>query len=35
MHMYDWALLLLTWNYHNIVNQLYSNTKLKKRFENK
>ena len=29
MHMYSWIPLLSTWNYHNIVNQLYSNTKLK------
>ena len=26
--MYDWITLLYTWNYHNIVNQLYSNIKL-------
>ena len=27
MYMYGWAPLLSTWNYHNIVNQLYSNIK--------
>ena len=27
--MYEWVLLRSTWNYHNIVNQLYSNTKQK------
>ena len=30
MHMYNWITLLYTWNYHNIVNQLYSNKKFKK-----
>ena len=30
MHMYGWVSSLSTWNYHNIVNQLYSNTKFKK-----
>ena len=29
MCMYGWVPLLSTWNYHNIVNQKYSNTKLK------
>ena len=29
MDVYDQVLLLFTWNYHNIVNQLYSNTKYK------
>ena len=28
MYMYGWVPLLLTWNYHNIVNWLYSNTKF-------
>ena len=27
MYMCGWVPLLSTWNYHNIVNQLYSNTK--------
>ena len=27
IHKYGWVPLLCTWNYHNIVNQLYSNTK--------
>ena len=27
MNMYGWASLLSTWNYHNIVNRLYSNIK--------
>ena len=27
MYMYDWAPSLFTWNYHNIVNQLYPKTK--------
>ena len=27
MYMYDWVPLLSTWNYHNIVNQLFSNIK--------
>ena len=27
VHMYDWVPLLSTWNYHNIVNQLYSSAK--------
>ena len=26
-YMYGWVPLLFTWNYHNIVNQLYPNTK--------
>ena len=30
--MYGWVPLLATWNYHNIVNQLHSNTKFKKKF---
>ena len=29
MYMYGWVPLLFTWNYHNIVNQLYPNTKQK------
>ena len=29
MYMHGWVPLLSTWNYHNIVNQLYSNTKHK------
>ena len=29
MYIYGWVLLLFTWNYHNIVNWLYPNTKLK------
>ena len=32
MYMYGWTPLLFTWNYHNIVNQLYPNTK--KKFKN-
>ena len=27
--MYNWITLLYTWNDHNVVNQLYSNIKLK------
>ena len=27
--MCNWATLLYTWNYHNIVNRLYSNIKWK------
>ena len=27
--MYGWVPLLSTWNYHNIINQLYPNTKYK------
>ena len=26
-YMYGWVLLLATWNYHDIVNQLYPHTK--------
>ena len=26
--MYNWFTLLYTWNYHNTVNQLYSNIKF-------
>ena len=29
MHMYGWVPLKFIWNYHNIADQLYSNTKLK------
>ena len=29
MYIYGWVPSLFTWNYHNIVNQLYPNTKLK------
>ena len=29
--MYNWITLLYTWNYHNIVNQLYFNIKQKVR----
>ena len=30
IHVYVWqGPLLLTWDYHNIVSQLYSNTKQK------
>ena len=29
MYMCNWITLLYTWNYHNAVNQLYSNIKLK------
>ena len=29
MDKYDWVPSLFTWNYHNIVNQLYANTKEK------
>ena len=27
VYMYDWVPLLSTWNYHNIIYQLYSSTK--------
>ena len=27
MYMYDWVASLFTWNYHDVVNHLYSNTK--------
>ena len=27
MHVYGWLPFLFTWNYHNIVNQLYANVK--------
>ena len=27
MYMYGWVPLLYTWDYHNVVNQLYPNTK--------
>ena len=30
MYIYGWAPLLLTWNYHSIVNWLYSNRRKKK-----
>ena len=30
VYMYNWITLLYTWNERNIVNQLYSNIKLKK-----
>ena len=29
MYMYGWVPLLPTWNYPNILNQLYPNIKLK------
>ena len=29
LYMWGWVALLSTWNYHNIVNWLYSNIKLK------
>ena len=29
MYMYGWVPSLITWNYHNIVNWLYPNTKNK------
>ena len=29
MYVYGWVPLLFTWSYHNIVNWLYPNTKLK------
>ena len=29
MYMYGWVPSLFTWNYHNIVNQVYSNMKQK------
>ena len=29
MYMYGWVPSLFNWNYHNIVNQLYPNTKYK------
>ena len=28
-YIYGWVSLLSTWNYHNVVNQLYSNVRLK------
>ena len=31
VYMYNWFTLLYTWNWHNIVNQLYSNKNFKKR----
>ena len=31
MYMYNWITLLYTWNYQNIVSQLYSNIKSQKR----
>ena len=31
MCTYSWVPLLFTWNYHNIVNRLYANTKFKKK----
>ena len=31
MHMYNWFTLLATWNFHSIVNTLYSNIKKKKK----
>ena len=30
MYVYDWVTLLYSRNWHNIVNQLYFNTKIKK-----
>ena len=27
--VYNWIILLLIWNYHNIVNQLYPNIKYR------
>ena len=33
LHVYVWlSPLLSTWNFHNIVNQLYSNTNLNKKY---
>ena len=29
IYLYDWVPFLFTWSYHNIVNWLYPNTKLK------
>ena len=29
IYMYGWIPSLFNWNYHNIVNQLYPNTKKK------
>ena len=29
MYMYDWVLLRFTWNYDDIVNQLYPDTEQK------
>ena len=29
MYVYDWVPVLFTWNWHNIVNQLYPQTKEK------
>ena len=31
MYMYGWVPSLSTWNYHNIVNRLYLNTKVQKK----
>ena len=37
MYVYGWVPLLSTWNYHNIVDRLYSNTnkKVKKKKKKK
>ena len=35
MYVYDKVPLLFMWNYHNIVNQLYPNTKQILKFEGK
>ena len=35
MYMYGWVLLLSTWNYHNIVNQIYANMGLPRWFSSK
>ena len=35
MHMYGWVPSLFDWNYHNVVNWLYSYTKLKVQKEKK
>ena len=34
IYIYNWIPLLYTWNQHNIVNQLYSKIKYKKKKKN-
>ena len=34
VYMYGWGPLLCTWNYHNIVNWVYSNIKFKSKKKN-
>ena len=33
MYIYNWITLLYIWNQHNIVNQLYSSIKIKKKMD--